>query len=179
MNVPLLDLKAHHQPLRKELLAALEQVLDKNNFILGNEVAELEEKIAAYCQVRFGVGVSSGTDALLVALMALDIKSGDEVITTPLSFFATVGVIVRLGARPVFVDIDGPSSLSTCTVSAPIWTRFLRSPHDAGWRWWKMLRKLSAPSIEPADGQAVWVSPGVSPFSRAKIWGVWGTVAWL
>ena len=106
MNVPLLDLKAHHQPLRKELLAALEQILDKNNFILGNEVAELEEKIAAYCQVRFGVGVSSGTDALLVALMALDIKSGDEVITTPLSFFATVGVIVRLGARPVFVDID-------------------------------------------------------------------------
>jgi dTDP-4-amino-4,6-dideoxygalactose transaminase len=106
MNVPLLDLKAHHQPLRKELLAALEQVLDKNNFILGNEVTELEEKIAAYCQVRFGVGVSSGTDALLVALMALDIKSGDEVITTPLSFFATVGVIVRLGARPVFVDID-------------------------------------------------------------------------
>ena len=106
MNVPLLDLKAHHQPLRKELLAALEQVLDKNNFILGNEVAELEEKIAAYCQVRFGVGVSSGTDALLAALMALDIKSGDEVITTPLSFFATVGVIVRLGARPVFVDID-------------------------------------------------------------------------
>jgi dTDP-4-amino-4,6-dideoxygalactose transaminase len=106
MNVPLLDLKAHHQPLRKELLAALEQVLDKNNFILGNEVAELEEKIAAYCQVRFGVGVSSGTDALLAVLMALDIKSGDEVITTPLSFFATVGVIVRLGARPVFVDID-------------------------------------------------------------------------
>ena len=106
MNVPLLDLKAHHQLLRKELLVAIEQVLDKNNFILGNEVAELEEKIAAYCQVRFGVGVSSGTDALLAALMALDIKIGDEVITTPLSFFATVGVIVRLGARPVFVDID-------------------------------------------------------------------------
>jgi dTDP-4-amino-4,6-dideoxygalactose transaminase len=106
MNVPLLDLKAHHQPLRKELLAALEQVLDKNNFILGNEVAELEEKIASYCQTRFGVGVSSGTDALLAALMALDIKAGDEVITTPLSFFATVGTIVRLGARPVFVDID-------------------------------------------------------------------------
>jgi dTDP-4-amino-4,6-dideoxygalactose transaminase len=106
MNVPLLDLKAHHQPLRKELLAALEQVLDKNNFILGNEVVELEEQIAAYCQARFGVGVSSGTDALLAALMALDIKSGDEVITTPLSFFATVGAIVRLGAKPVFVDID-------------------------------------------------------------------------
>src|SRR5688572_13178826 len=106
MNVPLLDLKAHHQPLRKELLAAIEQVLDKNNFILGSEVAELEEKIAAYSQTRFGIGVSSGTDALLAALMALDIKSGDEVITTPLSFFATVGAIVRLGAKPVFVDID-------------------------------------------------------------------------
>jgi len=106
MNVPLLDLKAHHQPLRKELLAALEQVLDKNNFILGNEVAELEEKIAGYCQARFGIGVSSGTDALLAVLMAMDISPGDEVITTPLSFFATVGAIVRLGAKPVFVDID-------------------------------------------------------------------------
>jgi dTDP-4-amino-4,6-dideoxygalactose transaminase len=106
MNVPLLDLKAHHQPLRKELLAALEQVLDKNNFILGSEVVELEEQIAAYSQARFGVGVSSGTDALLAALMALDVKAGDEVITTPLSFFATVGAIVRLGAKPVFVDID-------------------------------------------------------------------------
>ena len=106
MNVPLLDLKAHHQPLRKELLAALEQVLDKNNFILGSDVVELEEQIAAYCQAGFGVGVSSGTDALLAALMALEIKPGDEVITTPLSFFATVGAIVRLGAKPVFVDID-------------------------------------------------------------------------
>jgi dTDP-4-amino-4,6-dideoxygalactose transaminase len=106
MNVPLLDLKAHHQPLCKELLAAIEQVLDRNNFILGSEVGELEEKIAAYSQTRFGVGVSSGTDALLAALMALDIRSGDEVITTPLSFFATVGAIVRLGAKPVFVDID-------------------------------------------------------------------------
>jgi len=106
LNVPLLDLKAQHQPLRKDLLAAIEQVLDKNNFILGNEVSELEEKIAAYSQIRFGVGVSSGTDALLATLMALDIKFGDEVITTPLSFFATVGTIVRLGAKPVFVDID-------------------------------------------------------------------------
>lgn len=106
MKVPLLDLKAQHDPIRKDLLRAMEQVLDQNNFILGREVTELEERIAAYCEVRFGVGVSSGTDALLAALMALDIKAGDEVITTPLSFFATVGSIVRLGARPVFVDID-------------------------------------------------------------------------
>jgi dTDP-4-amino-4,6-dideoxygalactose transaminase len=106
VKVPLLDLKAHHQPLRKELLKAIEQVLDNNNFILGSEVQELEEKIAAYCGVCFAVGVSSGTDALLAALMALNISAHDEVITTPLSFFATVGAIVRLGAKPVFVDID-------------------------------------------------------------------------
>ena len=106
MNVPLLDLKAQHEPLRKDLLAAMERVLDQNNFILGREVKELESHVAAYSQTRFAVGVSSGTDALLAALMALDVKAGDEVITTPLSFFATVGAIVRLGATPVFVDID-------------------------------------------------------------------------
>ncbi len=106
MNVPLLDLKAQHEPLRKDLLAAMECVLDQNNFILGREVKELESQVAAYSQTRFAVGVSSGTDALLAALMALDVKAGDEVITTPLSFFATVGAIVRLGATPVFVDID-------------------------------------------------------------------------
>ena len=106
MNVPLLNLSAQHEPIKKDLLAAFEQVLDNNNFILGSEVSELESRIAAYCQTRFGVGVSSGTDALLVSLMALDIQPGDEVITTPLSFFATVGAIVRLGAKPVFVDIE-------------------------------------------------------------------------
>ncbi|TXG87817.1 MAG: DegT/DnrJ/EryC1/StrS family aminotransferase [Thermomicrobiales bacterium] len=106
MNVPLLDLKAQHEPIRKDLLAAMERVLDQNNFILGREVKELEAQVAAYSQTRFAVGVSSGTDALLAALMAVDIKAGDEVITTPLSFFATVGAIVRLGARPVFVDVD-------------------------------------------------------------------------
>ncbi len=106
MNVPLLDLKAQHEPLRKDLLIAMERVLDENNFILGREVKELEEAVAAYSHARFAVGVSSGTDALLAALMALDLKPGDEVITTPLSFFATVGAIVRIGATPVFVDID-------------------------------------------------------------------------
>lgn len=106
MNVPLLDLKAQHEPIRKDLLAAMERVLDQNNFILGREVSELEERVAAYSGTRYAVGVSSGTDALVAALMALDLKPGDEVITTPLSFFATVGAIVRLGAIPVFVDID-------------------------------------------------------------------------
>ena len=106
MNVPLLDLKAQHAPIRKDLLAAMERVLDQNNFILGQEVKELESQVAAYSHTRFAVGVSSGTDALLAALMALDLQPGDEVITTPLSFFATVGAIVRVGAKPVFVDID-------------------------------------------------------------------------
>lgn len=106
MNVPLLDLKAQHEPIRKDLLAAMERVLDQNNFILGREVSELEERVASYSGTRYAVGVSSGTDALLAALMALDLKPGDEVITTPLSFFATVGAIVRVGATPVFVDID-------------------------------------------------------------------------
>jgi dTDP-4-amino-4,6-dideoxygalactose transaminase len=106
MKVPLLDLNAQHDPIRKDLLRAMEQVLDQNNFILGREVTQLEERVAAYSNTHHAVGVSSGTDALLAALMALDVKSGDEVITTPLSFFATVGAIVRLGAKPVFIDVD-------------------------------------------------------------------------
>jgi dTDP-4-amino-4,6-dideoxygalactose transaminase len=106
VNVPLLDLKAQHTALRNDMLAAIEQVISTSNFILGEEVRQLEERIAAYCQTQYGIGVSSGTDALLVALMALGIGLGDEVITTPLSFFATAGCISRLGAKPVFVDIN-------------------------------------------------------------------------
>ena len=106
MKVPLLDLNAQHEPLHRELMATIEQTVRSQAFILGAEVGKLEERIASYSQTRFGIGVSSGTDALLVALMAIDISPGDEVITTPYSFFATAGVISRLRARPVFVDID-------------------------------------------------------------------------
>jgi len=106
MRVPLLDLKAQYATIKDEILASVSQVLESQQCIGGPKVAELEEKIAAFSGCRYAVGVSSGTDAILNSLMSLDIGSGDEVITTPFTFFATVGCIVRTGARPVFVDID-------------------------------------------------------------------------
>jgi dTDP-4-amino-4,6-dideoxygalactose transaminase len=106
MKVPLLDLHAQNGPLRDEILAAIERVVDSQQFILGPEVTALEEELAGLLGIEHVITVSSGTDAVLLALMALDIHAGDEVITSTYSFFATAGGIVRLGARPVFVDID-------------------------------------------------------------------------
>jgi dTDP-4-amino-4,6-dideoxygalactose transaminase len=105
-NVPLLDLKAQFAQIRSEVMPVIEQVCASQRFILGEHVLALEAEVARYCASADGIGVSSGTDALLLALMAIGVGAGDEIITTPFTFFATAGTIARVGARPVFCDID-------------------------------------------------------------------------
>jgi len=106
MKVPLLDLQAQYATIRDDVRAAIDRVFESQQFVLSAEVQVLEEEIARYSQTKFGVGCASGSDALLLALMSCGVGDGDEVITTPFSFFATASAITRLGARPVFVDID-------------------------------------------------------------------------
>jgi dTDP-4-amino-4,6-dideoxygalactose transaminase len=106
MAVPLLDLKAQHATIRDEVVAALMEVVDQQAFILGDPVAQLECSVAGLSQVKYAVGCANGTDAILLALRALGVGHGDEVVTTPFTFFATGGAIHNVGARPVFVDID-------------------------------------------------------------------------
>jgi dTDP-4-amino-4,6-dideoxygalactose transaminase len=105
-HIPLLDLEAQHRPLREEILAAIARVVDSQRFIGGPDIAALEQEIAEYCGAQFGVGCASGSDALYLALMALGIGPGDQVLTTPYTFFATAGSICLAGAEPVYVDID-------------------------------------------------------------------------
>ncbi len=104
--IPLLDLTRQYQPLRGPIQAAISQVIESQRFILGAGVEHFEQRFAEYCGTRFAIGCASGTDALELALMALDIGTGDEVLTVPFTFFATAGAIMSAGARPVFVDVD-------------------------------------------------------------------------
>jgi dTDP-4-amino-4,6-dideoxygalactose transaminase len=126
MKVPLLDLKLQLKTIEKELKAAVNEVIDSTQYIMGLKVEELEKKIADYIGARFAIGVTSGTDALLVSLMALDVKPGDIVITTPYSFFATAGVISRMNACPVFVDIDP----DTCNMNPHALNKWLQQNED-------------------------------------------------
>ena len=105
-QVPLLDLQAQHATIRDEVVRAMLRVVDSQKFILGEDVQNLEEEVAAYSQAKYAIGCASGSDALSLALMALDVQPGEEVLTIPFTFFATAGAISRLGARPVFVDIE-------------------------------------------------------------------------
>src|SRR4030065_809421 len=106
MKVPLLDLKPQYKTLKKEIDETLIRVAESQHFILGPEVDKMEKSFCDYLESKYAFGISSGTDALLLALMAIDIKPGDEVIVPTYSFFATAGVVARLNAVPVFTDID-------------------------------------------------------------------------
>src|SRR6185437_2286363 len=104
--LPFLDLKAQFSGIREEIFAAITGVLESQHFILGPEVEAFEREMSAQIGARFAIGCASGSDALLLALLALEVQHGDEVITTPFTFVATAGAIARIGAKPVFVDID-------------------------------------------------------------------------
>src|SRR5690606_26921350 len=124
VEVPLLDLKAQYRNIKPAIDEAVSRVIESQYFILGPEVSALEEEVARYSGTQHGVGMSSGTDALLAALMAIDAGPGDEIVTTTYSFFATGGVIARLGATPVFVDIDpGTYNIDTAAVAAAVTDR--------------------------------------------------------
>ena len=111
--IPFIDLVAQYQTIRSEVREVVDRCFENQSFILGEEVTLLEQEIAAYCDSRYAIGCASGTDALILALLAAGVKPGDEVITSPFTFFASAGAIHRIGAIPVLVDIE-PDSFNIC-----------------------------------------------------------------
>lgn len=174
---PFLDLKAQFAGIRADVMAAVEKVLDSQHFILGPEVEKLEDEVADYLGVQHAIGCASGSDALLLALMALEVGPGDEVITTPFTFGATAGSVARLGARPVFVDIDPESyNLDVQQIEAAITPRTraimpvhlfgLAAPMDAVMR---IARAHNLPIIEDA-------AQAIGSWFRGKSIGGLGTI---
>lgn len=123
MRVPYVDLVGQHAPIKSEIMAAIESVIDHGQFILGDEVAEFERRFAELCHVPYAVGVNSGTDALVIALRALEIGPGDEVITVPSSFVASTSCIELVGARPVFIDVGPDYNMDPNQIEAAITPR--------------------------------------------------------
>ena len=132
--IPFIDLKAQYQALKPQIDARIQAVLDHGQYIMGPEVYELEERLAAYTSAKYCITVASGTEALLISLMAIDLQPGDEVITTPFTFAATAESIVRAGGRPVFVDIEP----DTCNLDASLIEARItpRTPLPPATSWW-------------------------------------------
>ena len=197
MPVPLLDLRAQHATIRDEVVAAMMKVVDSQLFILGAAVEELEAAVAKLSHTKYAVGCANGTDALLLALRALDCGPGDEVITTPFTFFATAGTIHNVGAKPVFVDIDPKtfnilpdaaaaartSRSKACVPGRPVRPNGSHRGRDAGacqgFRSSRTpLRPLAPAGRSTANGawRARWPRSGPSASSRRRIWVVTETV---
>ena len=178
MSIPLLDLKQQFESIKDEVMPSLAELCASQLFILGPKVEELEQCLSAYCQANYGCGVSSGSDALLVSLMSEQIGAGDEVITSPYTFFATAGAICRTGAKPVFVDIDPVTyNIDVSKIEAAITprTKAIIPVHLYG-----QSADMDA-ILELSAGAAGWVlsaNMDASPSSPARTWDVLVTAGW-